>query len=173
MKIASPSLAVWCCVALLTVCSAAMAGDDAGELQKSFDRENNSVHKAKILQKLGIAQFAAARKAQQSGDFSQVGFIWEKYRDNVRQALEALEKQHPDAEKQSNGYRQLEFSAREGLREIGETIIEAPDEYKPPLRLVRDDLFAMDDEMIKRLFPRRLDHEPAASQKPSGPEHPL
>jgi hypothetical protein len=166
MKIPSFSFALLCCAALLGLCLVTLAADEIAELQKSFDREVNSVHKAKILEKLGKAEFATARKAQQGGNFSEVGLVWEKYRDNVRDALSALEKQHPDAEKQSNGYRQLEFSVREGLREIDQTILEAPDDYKPPLRLVRQDLFAMDDEMIKKLFPRRVEHEKSPNKPP-------
>ena len=72
-----------------------------------------------------------------------------------RAALEALKKQHPDAEKHSNGYRQLEIHARKGIREVEETLVVAPTEYKPPLEIVRRDLAAMEEELIKLLFPRR------------------
>lgn len=173
MNLFPRSCALLVSAALILGGSMGRATDEISELQTSFDHENNSVHKAKILQKLGRLQFATARQAQQGGDFSQIGFIWEKYRDNVRACLEALKKQHPDAEKQSNGYRQLEFSAREGLREIDQTVLEAPDEYKPPLRLVRQDLFALDEEMIKLLFPRRVEHQPTPqTKKPEEREQP-
>lgn len=171
MKILFRAISILCCAAPLVLWVAASAADQVAELQKAFDREQNSVHKAKVLQKLGQAQFGEARRAQQAGDFGQVGLTWEKYRDNVRTCLEMLEKQHPDAEKKSNGYRQLEFSVREGLREIDQTILEAPDEYTPPLRLVRKDLSAFDEEMIRRLFPRRVEHAPAACQRLPETEH--
>ncbi len=131
------------------------ATESVAVLQARFDVETDSVRKAKLLEKLGDAQFEAARRAGKEGDNNTVGFTLEKYRDNVRVALEALKKQHPDAERHSNGYRQLEFHARKGIREVEETLVVAPAEYKPPLEIVRRDLSAMDDELIKLLFPRR------------------
>jgi hypothetical protein len=92
-----------------------------------------------------------------------VGVTLEKYRDNVRAALEALKKQHPDAEKQSNGYRQLEMYVRKGIREVDETLLVSPEGYQPPLQIVRTDLIGMDEEMLKMLFPRRpVEHHAAA-----------
>ncbi|PYT60723.1 MAG: hypothetical protein DMG35_10685, partial [Acidobacteria bacterium] len=90
------------------------------------------------------------------------GFTLEKYRDNVLAAIQALKKQHPDAEKHSNGYRQLEMHLRNGIREVEDTMLAAPAPYKPPLQIVRQDLIAMDEELIKLLFPRRpTDHHPS------------
>lgn len=140
--------------------------ETVAQLQARFDAEADSVRKAKILVKLGDAQFEVARRAGKEGDNNTAGFTMEKYRDNVRAALEALEKQHPDAEKQSNGYRQLEVHTRKGIREVDEMLIVAPEAYKPPLEIVRTDLVAMEDEMIKRLFPRRPAEKPADKVPP-------
>jgi hypothetical protein len=123
------------------------------ELQARFDRDSNAVHKAKLLEKLGDAQFEEARRAGKAGDHATVALTLEKYRDNARAALELLKKQHPDAERQSNGYRQLQFHVRRAIREVDESMLMAADEYKPPLQIVRGDLIAMDEEMIKLLFP--------------------
>jgi len=139
------------------------ATDSLADLQARFDRETNGVHKAKLLEKLGDAELEGARRAGRAGDFNAVGLTLEKYRDNVRAALEALKKQHPDAEKQSNGYRQLEMHARKGIRELDETLLVSPEGFKPPLQLVRQDLVGLDDEMLKMLFPRRaVEHHAAA-----------
>jgi hypothetical protein len=125
------------------------------DLQARFDHETNGVHKAKLIQKLGDAQMDEARRAGKAGDFSAMGVTLEKYRDNVRDAVEALKKQHPDAEKQSNGYRQLEMHLRKGIRELDDALLVSPEGYKPPLQIVRQDLVGMDDELLKMLFPRR------------------
>lgn len=136
------------------------------ELQARFDHENNSIRKAKLLEKLGDAQFEEARRAGQAGDNNSVGLTLEKYRDNVRAALEALRKQHPDAEKHSNGYRQLEMHVKNGIREVEDSMLAAPPPYRPPLQIVRQDLIAMDEEMIRLLFPRRpSETKPAASSR--------
>jgi hypothetical protein len=136
------------------------------DLQVRFDRESDSVHKAKLLQKLGEAQFEAVRQAEKAGDNSAVGLAMEKYRDNVRAALETLKKQHPNAEKQPNGYRQLEIQARKGMREVAESLLVAPEPYQPPLEIVRQDLAAMDDELLKLLFPNRPLNKKATSPPP-------
>jgi hypothetical protein len=138
-------------LAMLPPCDAQSLSD----LQARFDRETSGVQKAKLTGKLGDAQFEEARRAGKAGDYNAVGLTLEKYRDNVRAALDALKKQHPDAEKQSNGYRQLHMHVRKGIREVDESLLVSPEGYKPPLQIVRQDLIAMEDEMLKMLFPRR------------------
>ena len=129
--------------------------ESMADLQARFDRETNGVRKAKLIDKLGDAQLEEARRAGKAGDYNAVGMTLEKYRDNVRVAVEALKKQHPDAERQSNGYRQLQMHVRKGIREVDETLLVSPEDYKPPLQIVRQDLIGMDDGLLKMLFPRR------------------
>src|SRR5580693_7519701 len=104
---------------------------DAREQQARFDAEDNSVHKAKLMNKLGDAQFNALHEAEKVENYNLAAEILEKYRDNVRAALAALRKQHPDAERQSNGYRQLQMHVRKGIREVDETLLVSPEGYKP------------------------------------------
>ena len=144
--------------------------ESMANLQTRFDRETNGVHKAKLIEKLGDAQLEEARRAGKAGNYNAVGLTLEKYRDNIRAALEALKKQHPDAEKQSNGYRQLQMHVRKGIREVDETLLVSPEDYKPPLQIVRQDLVGMDEELLKMLFPRRpVEHHaatPPAEKQP-------
>ncbi|HVH71464.1 MAG TPA: hypothetical protein VNB49_10190 [Candidatus Dormibacteraeota bacterium] len=144
--------------------SPVVSQETVAQLQVRFDRETNSVRKAKLFVKLGDAQFDEARRAGREGDNATVGFTMEKYRDNVRTALEALKKQHADAEKHSNGYRQMEMHVKLGIREVEDSMLAAPAPYKPPLQIVRQDLIAMDDELIRLLFPHR-----PADTKPNPP----
>jgi hypothetical protein len=155
-------------VAILVLAYPPQAGSQLTDLQTRFDNEPNAVHKAKMIEKLGDAQFVEARRAEKAGDNSTVGLTMEKYRDNVRAALEALKKQHPNAEKQPNGYRQLEIHVRKGIRETAESLLAAPETFKPPLQIVRVDLIAMDDELLRLLFPLRPLNEkatPPATEK--------
>ena len=148
----------------------AVAQESLAELQAHFDRENNSIKKAKLLARLGDAQFEESRRAERAGDNNTVDATMEKFRDNVRAALEALKKQHPDAEKHSNGYRQMEMQVKQGIREVEDSMIAAPAPYKPPLQIVRQDLIAMDDELIRLLFPHRpADPTPSAPPQEKQP----
>jgi hypothetical protein len=143
--------------------------EDVKELQAHFDAEGNSVHKAKMMNKLGDAQFNAIHEAEKAENYSAAAEILEKYRDNVRAALEALRKQHPDADRQSNGYRQLEMHLGRGIGEVNDALHTAPAELLPPLRLVREDLSAMDAELLRLLFPKRTpDARPKPEAKPDG-----
>jgi hypothetical protein len=148
-------------------CLGLLAADKMGELQARFDHEVNSAHKAKLLQKLGDEQFAETRLASQANDYKTVGQIMEKYRDNARAVIDALKKEHPDAERQMGGYKQLQIHIHRGIRELNELLVLAPVEYRPPLELVHDDLISMDDELLLRLFPPRRD-----KKKPAGPTEP-
>jgi hypothetical protein len=129
------------------------ASQSLTELQERFDHEDNSVHRAKLMEKLGDAEFEALHAEEKAEDYNGVGVTLEKYRDNVRVALAALKKQHPDAARQSGGYRQLQMHVHHGIKEVTDALRAAPEEFKPPLELVRVDLIAVDDEMLKLLFP--------------------
>ncbi len=155
MRAIGTSLGVVCGLLVFLAIAPAGTADSLAELQARFDRETNGVRKAKLMEKLGEAQFEEARRVGKAGEYDSLGLTLEKYRDNVRAAVDALKKQHPDAERQSNGYRQLEIHLRKGIREVDETILVSPEGYKPPLQIVRQDLIGMDDELLKSLFPRR------------------
>jgi hypothetical protein len=133
----------------------ASAADKLSELQARFDHESNAVHKAKLFEKLGDEQFAEARHASQTRDFKSVGEIMESYRDNARASLDTLTRARPNAERQMGGYKQLQMHIHKGIREVDESLLVAPLEYRPPLQLVRRDLASMDDLLLVMLFPRR------------------
>src|SRR5689334_22643822 len=85
-----------CAAVVSLMTSPVLAQQSVGELQARFDREDNSVKKAKLMVKLGEAQFEQARRAGKEGDNNTVDATMEKYRDNIRAALEALKKQRSE-----------------------------------------------------------------------------
>ena len=156
--------------ALISSAGAFAAADKLKQLQEQFDRENHASAKVKDLQRLGAAEFDVATQASKAGDYVAVGLIFEKYRDNVRQTFELLKKQQPDADRHPGSYRQLELGVRQGIREVEDTLLVAPEEVRPPLEIVRKDLIDTDDALIHLLFPRRTKDPvkvpPAAEAKP-------
>lgn len=151
-------------LAALLCAGTGFAADDLTALQERFDHETDGVRKAKLLQKLGDAQFNKEREAAKANDFTTVGLVMEKYRDNVRAAFEALKKKHPDAEKHPSGYKQLEMHVGIGIREVQDVILAMPEAYRPPMQLVEKDLRETDMELLKLLFPRRPGEQPRATQ---------
>lgn len=153
------------------LCCAALAADKLNELQARFDGEPNGIHKARMIEKLGDAEFAEAGREERAGNYAAADLLFEKYRDNVRAACTALEKDSPDGERHPNGYKQLEMHVQKGLREIDEIMLIVPPEFKPPLQLVRKDLLSLDDELLRCLFPRKHENKPApASPPPANPD---
>ena len=138
------------------------------ELQARFDRETDSGRKAKLLEKLGDTQFAESRRAGKEGDYQVVGLLLEKYRDNARAAFAAVRRQHPQAEKDSGVYKRIEVHVRGALRELDETLLVAPPQYRPPLHIVRNDLEEIEEQLLRLLFPRRPGEQPVP-QKPPAP----
>lgn len=155
-------------ILMAALCGLAVATDKVSELQARFDSETNGVHKAKMLQRLGDAEFLEIGRAEKAGDYTTVDLIMEKYRDNVRSASKALEKDSPDGERHPNGYKQLEMHLQKGLREVDEILLVAPEEFRPPLQLVRQDLLSLDNELLRSLFPRKHESKPRASATLTG-----
>ena len=79
---------IWLGAAIFS-CMASAAGNKIAELQARFDRETNPVHRAKLLEKLGDAQFDETRRAFKANDLVTVGVVLEKYRDNAALLLRA------------------------------------------------------------------------------------
>ena len=104
-----------------------------------------------------------------------VGLVMEKYRDNVRAALEALKKTHPDAEKHSSGYKQLEIHVGKGMREIRDVILAVPEPFRPPMQLVETGSEGSWTSncctCCFRAGPANR-HRPARASKPKEPEQP-
>ena len=148
---------------------AIVVSDTLEELQRRFDNEIDGVNKAKMLRRLGDAQFQREREAAKAGDYETVDFIMEKYRDNVRSALEAVKKIHPDGEKHPAGYKQLEMHIEGGLREVDDLLATVPEIYRPPLEIVKADLLALDTETLRRLFPRRPGEKPIPPKPKDAP----
>src|SRR5262249_2594977 len=115
------------------------------------------------FERLGDEQFSDARQASQNHDYKTVAEVMERYRNNARSALNALKKEHPNAEKQLSGYKQLQIHIHRGIREVDESLLVSPDEFKPPLNLVRQDLASMDDELLVLIFPRRPEEKKTAA----------
>jgi len=155
---------------LLSCAGSLAVADKLKELQEHFDRANRAGAKIKDLQKLGALEFEAATQASKAGDYIAVGLIFEKYRENVRQAFELLKKQEPDADRHPGAYRRLELEVRHGIREVEDTLLASPEEVRPPLEIVRKDLIDTDDALIHLLFPRRTKDPvkvpPATEAKP-------
>ncbi len=155
-------LAAGCLVAIAALALAAplRAQDRLAGLLAQYQHESDPVRKARDLAKFGDDQVAQAREQLKSGADEDSLHTLEKYRDEVRETVTALQAAVPDAEKKPAGYKELQISLRETVRHMDDLILTLPVDKRPFFREVRDDLVKTQNELVDALFPRRPNQSP-------------
>ena len=160
MKILSAPLHVvapWAAMALLVTSSVAQTR--LLDLRAQFLREPNPVHRAKLLPKLGRAEFGEIREEIDNGDYAKALALLGDYRDNLRATQKALDATGVDPEKKPAGYKDLQIAVRESLRQLGEILITIPAEWKMGFDDIRRELDDANNRLIVQLFPHQPGHQ--------------
>ncbi len=147
--------------------SGARAQENVAELQAQFSKENDPVRKAKLLAKLGDAQFRLMRREADASNYAQALRALEDYRNEVHTAEAALKATGVDPERKPGGFKQLQIHVRKSLRELDQTILALPNDQQPPFEAARGDLQHVNKELIDLLFPRQPGKN-ADKEKPKG-----
>ena len=147
-------------VAALALPAPLRAQDRLDGLLAQYQHEADPVRKARVLAKLGDDQVAQAGEQLKSGADVDSLQTLEKYRDEIRETVTALEAAVPDAEKKPAGFKELQISMRETVRHIDDLILTLPVDKRPFFREVRDDLVKTQNELVDALFPRRPNQIP-------------
>lgn len=137
------------------------------DLRGRYSREPDPVHKAKLLPKLGDAEFLAVQKQLDDGNLAEALAAVREYRDQAQFCVTALDAKEPDPEKHSAGYKQLQISLRESLRRLDNMMAGLTGDDQKPFRALRNDLDQMDRHVIKELFPR----QPSSETGPGKPKN--
>jgi len=137
--------------------SAMQAGppSQATLVKAQFERENDPVRKAKLVEKLGDAQFDEIRKQVADGNLDSGLATLETYRDECRKAHAALKAARSDAENKPAGFKQLQISVRESLNRLTEIMAGLTAEEQKPFLPVRKQLEELNSQLIHELFPRQ------------------
>ncbi len=144
-------------MAALVLCSPLVAQDRLAEDLAKYQHETDAVRKSRDLAKLGDQQIELARKQLKAGEDVASLQTLEQYRDEVHDAVAALRATGVDAERKPAGFKELQISLRETIRRIDDLIFTLNVDKRPFFRVVRNDLFADQNELIDELFPRRPD----------------
>ena len=156
---AASAVAAWCCFVLATITLlspvAALPQNSTGSLRQQLQAEVDPVRKAKLLAKVGEAQLGLLRSEAAAGRYEGALKAIEIYRDDVKATLAALKASGRDAEKKPAGFKQLQIHLRKSIREFNQTILSLPVDMRQFFEPVRDQLQAMDQELIEALFPRQ------------------
>ena len=149
-------------VAALGFCVPLGAQDRLAENLARYQHEADPVRKSRDLVKLGDDQVDLARKQLKDGQDVASLHTLEQYRDEVHDSISALNGMGVDPERKPSGFKELQISLRETIRKIDDLILTLEVDKRPFFRVVRNDLFNDQNQLIDELFPRKPDH---SSQK--------
>ena len=141
-----------CLPALLQAAGKAQKNEVA-EFQARFDHEPDPVQKAKLMQRLGTLDFDEIRKDVNADSLPEATRILDQYRDDAGVCVEGLDAKKIDAAKHSSGFKQLQISVQEALRQVDEIVLELTTDQQSDFIAVRSDLQRMNDHLVAELFP--------------------
>ena len=161
-------LRAWNTVALLLTALLPATAQNARltRLQAQFSHENDPVRKAKALSKLQEEQFDLAQKSADAGHADQALHFIEQYRDEVRAVHAALQATGINAEKRPHGFKQLQISLRESIRELNDLSLSLPVDERSPFETIRQELEGINKQLLHQLFPRQPGQKKAEEQGP-------
>jgi hypothetical protein len=142
-------------VAALALCASLAAQDRLAEDLAKYQHETDPVRKARALVKLGDDQVELATRQLKISDEVASLHTLEQYRDEIHDAVAALHGMGVDAEKKPAGFKELQISLRGTIRRIDDLIFTLNVDKRPFFRVVRNDLFMDQNELIDELFPRK------------------
>jgi hypothetical protein len=138
----------------LALCAPLVAQDHLAEDLARYEHETDTVRKARMLAKLGDDQVDLAKKLLKEDEVASLHTL-EQYRDEVHDMVAALSGLGVDAEKRPAGFKELQISLRGTIRRIDDLIFTLNVDKRPFFRAVRNDLFADQNALIDKLFPRK------------------
>jgi len=142
-------------LAMTLLAGPALAQDRTAELRARFAAESNPVKKAKLMPKLGEAEFRDIQGDVAAGQFSAALAVLDQYRAEARLCAERLDATGVDPEKRSAGFKQLQISLRQSLRRLNEILVGVTPDEQPPFLDARRDLEQLNRRLIRKLFPRQ------------------
>jgi hypothetical protein len=152
-------------LAMVAACLAAQVYHTTEQWRAKFDHEADPVHKAKLLLPLGESEFKDAESALATDKAAEALDILKKYLAEAQSCEKALEEKFPDAEKHSNGYKQLQISLRGSLRRVDTMIVGLNEDDRKPFVEIRGQLDEIDRHLIHMLFPKQPANDGAGKPK--------
>lgn len=149
----------------LTALASSLPARAQDQDKSHFDQETNPVRKAKAFEKVGQDLMSQFGKQAADGDYLAALHTLMSYRDNARTAFSGLQSTGVDAERHSDGFKQLQICLRKGLWELQRSMVLIPDEQKATVRAVADNLIEMQSKLEHLLFPRDSGTPPADKPK--------
>jgi len=148
-----PYYAIRAVALTLAIALATSSTQKLGQLEARFARAGSALERVRILARLGPLEVREARRELDTGKFAEALQRLQQYRDRARQAYEQLHAHVLTPAKKPAGFKELEISLRETLRQLDDAIATAPFEYQNDLKAVRADLNSLHARLLDDLFP--------------------
>ena len=127
--------------------------DKTPELRAQYERETNPVHRAKLMQKLGAAQFREIERDVANRQFDAAAQMLDQYHAEVEECSKELDRLNVNAEKKPAGFKQLQISVRESLERLDRLIAGITADEQERFRHDRDDLEKLNSHLLQEIFP--------------------
>jgi hypothetical protein len=135
----------------------AFSQNRTAELRSEFAKESNAFRKAKLMPRLGEAEFREIADAIAAGRLPDAQAGLERYRAEAEACQKGLDGMGIDAEKHPAGFKQLQISLWESIRRLNHLLEGLTSDEQAPFLAVAKDLEQMDRHVFYELFPRQPD----------------
>ena len=119
------------------------------------------MRRAQMMPRLGESEFDEITRDIDAGKLPEALVVLKEYRDEIDSCEKGLDARSINAEKHPKGYKQLEISLRESLRQLNGLLVSFNGEEQKPFLEVRDDLDELNRHLIRELFPNQPGKETA------------
>lgn len=127
--------------------------EDLAKDQAQFNREKDPVHKAKIMVKLGRAEFDQIETDATNNNLDKAIAGTRQYQGQADSVSKALDATGKNAAKHAAGFLQLQVSVRDALRRLNNLLVGLTSDEQEPFLEVRDNLDALNRHLMLELFP--------------------
>ena len=155
----------WLFFAAAIFAGAAFAQASVAELRARFAAERDPVKKAKIMPKLGDAEFQEIGADFAGGKFQEALGVLREYRDEAQSCALTLDATNINPEKHSSGFKELQISSRESLRRLDELLSHVTPDEQAPFQDMRKSLVDLNRHLFQELFPDQPPAEGAGAEK--------
>ncbi|MGA8231396.1 MAG: hypothetical protein WB795_07930 [Candidatus Acidiferrales bacterium] len=140
----------------MACCAASWAAQSPLEqYQAQFNHEKDPVRRAKLMPKLGRAEFEVIRRDLAAGNYDDAVKTVQALESESAEVEDALEATGIDAEKNPSGFKEFQISVRSNIDRLNDLMAGMTADEQPPFGHARKELQEIDRALIQRLFPRQ------------------
>ncbi|HWQ03497.1 MAG TPA: hypothetical protein VNL38_03370 [Candidatus Nitrosotenuis sp.] len=124
-------------------------------LRRRVQQQTDPVQKAKAVPRVGDMHIEQFRRETSAENYDAALRVIQEYRDLIKDAHESLKKSGRNADKNPNGFKQLEIHLRQSITKLARVILSIPQDLREDFETIRKELEMIDKELVEAIFPRQ------------------